>query len=278
MPALAARLERTERRIAQRRRHQGATLVYCDPIFFARERLGFEPDPWQERVLQSASPRLLLNCCRQSGKSTIAAILALHQALYVPRSLVLLVSRSLRQSAELFKKVQDMLSLLPVRPKLDEDNKLSLQLVNGSRIVSLPGSEETIRGFSGVALLIEDEASRVSDALYLATKPMLAVSQGRHILMSTPWGKRGHFYEAWEHGGAVWERVTVTAHQCPRISSAFLAEEQAQMPANWFASEYLCQFTDAVDQVFSHDDVMGAVTDEVSPLFARGAVGLGGLQ
>ena len=106
---------------------------------------------------------------------------------------MLLVSRSLRQSGELFKKVQESLSFLPVRPKLDEDNRLSLQFANGSRIVSLPGSEENIRGFSSPSLIIEDEASRVSDALYLATKPMLAVSQGRHILMSTPWGKRGHF-------------------------------------------------------------------------------------
>ena len=180
---------------------------------------------------------------------------------------MLLVSRSLRQSAELFKKVQDQLSVLPVR-KLDEDNKLSLQLTNGSRIVSLPGSEETIRGFSGVSLLIEDEASRVSDALYLATKPMLAVSQGRHILMSTPWGKRGHFFEAWENEGPRWERVKITAYDCPRISAEFLQEEQEDMPANWFASEYLCQFTDAVDQVFSHEHVMAALSDEVEPLFS----------
>jgi hypothetical protein len=72
---------------------------------------------------------------------------------------------------------------------------------NGSRIVSLPSKEANIRGFSGVSLIIEDEASRVGDDLYLAMRPMLAVNQGRLILMSTPWGKRGHFFEAWEHGG-----------------------------------------------------------------------------
>jgi hypothetical protein len=267
MGALATRLQRIERRIAQLRREQGAKLVYIDPVYFARQRLGFEPDPWQERVLQSDSSRLLLNCSRQSGKSVTAAILALHCALYFPRSLVLLVSRSLRQSAELFKKVQDLLSLLPVRPRLDEDSKLSLQLANGSRIVSLPGSEETIRGFSGVSLLIEDEASRVSDSLFFATRPMLAVSQGRHILMSTPWGKRGHFFEAWEHGGAAWERIQITAYECPRIPADFLKEELETLGEWWFKQEYGCQFVETLDQVFSHEHVMSALSDEIEPLF-----------
>lgn len=66
---------------------------------------GIEPDPWQARVLRSASPRMLLNCSRQSGKSTVIALKALHKALYKPRRLTLLLSPSLRQSGELFKRV-----------------------------------------------------------------------------------------------------------------------------------------------------------------------------
>src|SRR3954470_23095302 len=114
---LKTELSRIKQRVAKRKAEP--VLVYLDPVFFARHTLGFEPDPWQEQVLQSGGKRMLLNCSRQSGKSTTAAVLALHQALYVRRSLVLLVSRSLRQSGELFKKVQDLLRLLPVRPRLD---------------------------------------------------------------------------------------------------------------------------------------------------------------
>jgi hypothetical protein len=209
----------------------------------------------------------LLNCCRQSGKSTVTAILALHQAVFFSHSLVLLISPSLRQSSELFKKVTDFLSLLPVRPQLLEDNKLSLHMMNGSRIVSLPSKEANVRGFSGPSLIIEDEASRVPDDLYLAIKPMLAVSKGRLILMSTPFGKRGHFFEAWENGGEQWHRVKIPAHDVPRISPAFLAEEKASMPALWFASEYLCEFTENEDAVFSYADVQNALSPEVHPLF-----------
>jgi hypothetical protein len=59
-----------------------------DRVSFAR-RLGIEPDPWQEVLLRSASERVLLNCCRQSGKSTMTGIIALHQALYHLGSLIL---------------------------------------------------------------------------------------------------------------------------------------------------------------------------------------------
>jgi hypothetical protein len=238
-----------------------------DPVAFAEESLGITPDPWQAGALRWPGKRLLLNCARQTGKSTVAAILGLHRALHYPGSLVLLVSPSLRQSSELFRRVSELLSRLDTPPLLVEDNKLSMTLANKSRVVSLPSTEATIRGFSGASLIIEDEASRVPDDLYMAIRPMLAVSGGKLILMSTPFGKRGHFFEAWEHGGDAWERVRVTAAECPRISSEFLAEERAAMGDRWFAQEFDCQFLETEDQVFSYDLVMGALSADVAPLF-----------
>ena len=80
-------------------------VMALDPVAFARDGLGFTSDTWQTEALRWAGKRLMLNCCRQAGKSTIASILALHRALYYPGALVLLVSPSLRQSGELFRKV-----------------------------------------------------------------------------------------------------------------------------------------------------------------------------
>ncbi len=65
---------------------------------------GIESDAWQVQVLRSSAPRLLLNCSRQAGKSLTAATLGVHTALYEPKSLVLLLSPSLRQSQELFRR------------------------------------------------------------------------------------------------------------------------------------------------------------------------------
>ncbi len=245
-----------------------------DPVALARAA-GIEPDPWQSGVLRSAAPRLLLNCCRQSGKSTTTAALAVHTAVYEPGALVLLLSPSLRQSGELFKKALALYRALGRPVPAVAETALSLELEHGSRIVSLPGSEQTTRGFSGVRLLVIDEASRVEDPLYFSIRPMLAVSGGRLVALSTPWGKRGWWHDAWVDGGADWGRVEVPATACPRISPAFLEEERRALGPLWFASEYECKFVDTVDQVFSHELVMRAVTDEVKPLFGPGGLTLG---
>lgn len=133
-------------------------------------------------------------------------------------------------------------------------------------LVGLPGNEATVRGFSAVSLLVIDEASRVSDELYLALRPMLAVSQGTLWLMSTPFGKRGFFYEVWEHGGSEWERVRVPASECPRIPASFLEEERKAMGERWYRQEYLCEFEDSVSGVFDRDLVERAIRGDVIPL------------
>ncbi len=212
----------------------------------------------------------MLNCSRQAGKSTTTAIIALHEASYRPDSLILLVSPSLRQSRELFVKVCGFMRLLEPRPILEEDNRLSFTLSNGSRVVSLPGTGETVRGFSAPRLVIEDEAAFVEDGVYGAMRPMLAVSGGRLILMSTPYGKRGHFFEAWKDGGPEWLKIEVTALQCPRISEEFLEKERREIGDLWFRQEYGCEFLETVDQVFRYDDIERALSDEVKPLFGAG--------
>ena len=238
-----------------------------NPVLFARQSLGFEPDTWQQQALSWTGKRLLLNCCRQSGKSTTAAVIALHRALYYPGSLILLVSPSLRQSSELFKKVADEFNKLEAKPKRLEDNRLSLILESRSRIISLPSSEATIRGFSGASLIIGDEAARITDDLYYAVRPMLAVSGGKLILMSTPFGKRGFFFHEWTEGGQAWERIKITCYDCPRIAPEFIKEEKAAMPDMFFKAEYEGEFTEAIDSVFSYELVMSAFSSEVKPLF-----------
>jgi hypothetical protein len=231
------------------------------------EDLGFEPDPWQRTVLRSGARRLLQLCCRQAGKSTTTAILALHTALYRPGSLVLLLSPSLRQSSELFRKLNGFYTQLGRPVSSAQETSLALLLTNGSRIVSLPASPETIRGFSGVRLLVIDEAAMVPDDLFVAVNPMLAVSRGRLVCLSTPLGKRGWFHEAWEGPSTLWERVKVTAWDCPRIAHEFLAEQQQLLGQRWFRQEYECSFEETIGQVFSSETIRAAFETDEPPLF-----------
>jgi hypothetical protein len=238
-----------------------------DRVAFA-EKLGIVPDGWQEDFLRSSADRVLLNCSRQSGKSTMSAMIALHRALYHPGSLVLCLAPALRQSQELFGKVAGFYRDLgrPVAPQ--GERKLSLELENGSRIITLPGSEKTIRGFSGATLLLVDEASRVDDGLYYAIRPMLAVSGGRLMMLSTPAGRRGVFHEEWTNGEG-WERYEIPAEEVPRIPPGFLAEERAALPAFIYEQEYCCRFIETEDQLFGYDLVASSITDEVAPLFGE---------
>jgi hypothetical protein len=134
-------------------------------------RLGVEPAEWQQRILRSEADRVLLNCSRQSGKITMVAIIALHRALYHPGSLILCLAPALRQSQEFFGKIVGFYRHLGRPVPADAEQRLGLELTNGSWIVALPGTKKTIRGFSGVDLLVLHEATQVDDALSTPSGP-----------------------------------------------------------------------------------------------------------
>ena len=203
--------------------------------------MGLKPDPWQVEVLEGRHQRLLLNCCRQAGKSTVVAFLALVEAIFQQDSKILLLSRSYRQSRELFKTLLGYYDRLGC-PLKKSRRAEELELTNGSRIIPLPCKEETIRGYANITLLVIDEAARVFDDLYRAVRPMLAVSEGRLIALSTPFGKRGFFYDCWAKGGADWQRIEIPADKVSRIQPKFLEEERRALGEAWFRQEYGCSF------------------------------------
>ena len=223
-------------------------LQQNDPTRLMRS-FNLEPDPWQLEVLEGSHQRLLLNCSRQAGKSTTVAILALANALWNAGSLTLMLSRTFRQASELFGIVTE-LHTRAREPLLARRNAEELVFKHGSRIVCLPCKEETIRGYSNVSMMIIDEAARVPDDLYRAVRPMLAVSNGRLICLSTPYGKRGFFWREWSAGGNAWHRIELPANRCPRIKPEFLEEERIHLGEQWFRQEYFCSFESVQGLVF----------------------------
>lgn len=229
------------------------------PVLFA-EALGFEKlDHWQQQVLNSESKRILLNCCRQSGKSTITALSALHHAMYYPNAMVLIISHTYQQAAETFRKVSNFYRQVEVgweRPENSSEHRM--QLTNGARIVTLSGQRpDSIRGFSAVTLLIIDEASQVMDESYYAARPMLATSGGKIILLSTPHGKQGFYYDAWiaENPEDDWLKIEISAEQCPRLSKDYLREEKNTFPDWFYNQEYFNHFAEGLSNVFKSEDI-----------------------
>jgi hypothetical protein len=245
----------------------GADLARSlDPSRIAAD-VGLLLDDWQRDLMRSTAPRVLLLASRQSGKSTTCALIAIATAIATPGALVLLVSPSQRQSAELFRSLMGYLRRLDDAPRITAESVLRCELANGSRICALPGESNTVRGYSGATLIVADEAARIPDELLAAIRPMLATSNGRLIALSTPAGKRGWFHAAW-HGDESWHRVRVPATDCPRISKEFLAEELRELGAQRFSEEYSLAWLDDTTAVFPVHLIDACITDLVRPLFS----------
>src|SRR5262249_24853470 len=140
---------------------------------------------------------------------------------------------------------------------LDESQKAvkwtetQLELANGSRIVCLPGQEETVRSFQGVSLLVKDEAARIPDELNKSVTPMIAISKGQEVDLSTPWGQRGRYYRRWNDlDRKEIKRFKVTWKQCPRHNAAFIAQEVREHGQEWVNQEYEVMFTAMSGLVF----------------------------
>jgi hypothetical protein len=229
-----------------------------------------DPDEWQTRIVRCSDPRILILACRQVGKSLVAGCLALREALLRPGATVLLLAPSERQAAELLRdKVMRLWAALGRPLDTGTDNGLRLELSNGSRVIALPGKEATIRVYASVRLLVVDEAARVPDPLFHAITPMLAVSRGRLVCLSSAYAEMGYFHDQYVHGGDRWRRVKILAADCPRISPEFLAEELAVMGQRLFDREYNGVFTSADDAVFDPGAVDRALSVPASgpPLF-----------
>jgi Terminase large subunit, T4likevirus-type, N-terminal len=227
-----------------------------DPVEFART-VGIESDPWQVDVLASDHPRKILCCGRQTGKSTVAAVLAIHKALTRPGSTVLVVAPGERQAKLLFSKAASIYKRAGYPMPAHSERRTGLELSNGSVIEALPAVERTTRGYS-VDLLLVDEAAAVADLDYHGILPALIATQGEQVLLSTPRGKRGFFFDLY-HSSDDWQRVMVRSDETPRIRQEDLEVFRSTMPEQFFRQEFYCEFLDTEGGLFSYDDVEAAL-------------------
>lgn len=249
--------------------------VALDPVAFSRD-IGIDPDDWQGELMRCTAKRILLNCSRQSGKSTTAGTLSMHIAIYQDGAQTAILAPGMRQGRELYRKVH-WAYVRAGRPlKARTETQFELELVNDSRVIVLPGTEATARGLSGIDYLLIEEASRVPDEAYFAVRPMIATKpHAKVIIMSTPFGTRG-FYHAeyrriieskmdilFDGKNDRWEYFEIPASKCPRITEEFLEEEKATMGEFWFNQEYLCQFMDAETAAFRSSDIERIVSQDI---------------
>ena len=210
-----------------------------------------ELDDWQKKVLETKG-NICLRSGRQVGKTTIISVKAAQYAVQNPKKTILIIASVERQALHLFEKtlgyIHDNHKILIKKGK-DKPTKHKIHLTNGSTIYCLPTglSGYGIRGFT-VDLLIADEAAFIPEAVWTAVTPMLAVTKGDIILLSTPFGKGGYFYRCFQ--AKDFTAFHISSEDCPRKNQTFLDSERSRMSRLQYAQEYLGEFVDELRQFF----------------------------
>jgi hypothetical protein len=240
-----------------------------DPVAWVQSAFGFAADHKQAEILRSEALRLILLTARQVGKSTIAALRALFLALRHRNSLILMVSPVGSQAGEILRKATYFAAELGIRVRGDGVNDQSLLLPNGSRLVARPAVPVSLRGYSQARLIIVDEAAYVKQDSFKALSPILAVGGGSLWVVSTPAGPVGHFADLWHDPDNGWEKHSITAAECPRLTPEFIDSERRTFGDLYVAQEYFCQFVAAGLQLLTRSQIKEATVESLPEVHFR---------
>lgn len=224
-----------------------------DPVVLFERATGLVALPWQKSYLRATGNVAVLKA-RQTGATTSAAAIALHCALYHEAVDVVLISRSQKQSGEIIKKVRHAARRLGIR--FEQDSATMLQLVNGSRIVSLPGTPASVRGYSvgHGGVMIIDEAAFVPPETWVAARALIA-SGGRWIVQSTPAGQYGDFFELVQAADPDWLHLSIRADEVPHIPAEYLDAQRKAMTPDAYAQEFEAVFGKVAASLFTLDQI-----------------------
>ena len=245
-------------------------------------------DRWQQQALNHEG-NLVLRTGRQVGKSTVVAVKAYNLAMEFEGTTTLVVAAVQRQSSLLFEKIRAMFDMdnraaidkaltgkvfnnqkekrnaeKAASIYIEEPTLTRLRLKNGSEIICVPTGRTGagIRGFT-VDFLIADEAARIPDEVWVAILPMMATSKkqrgtGWQILLSTPLGKRGYFYDCCQDKDFL--HIHFSSEKCKRINKKYLRTQKKNLTKVQYAQEFLGDFIEDYCQFFASDLVDNATT------------------
>lgn len=234
-----------------------------DPTFFARYMLGITPYIYQDIFLNDKSKLIAVCCGRQVGKTMMTAIRALHQAIFFPDKRVIVFSKNMDQAKKLLSEIRNLIykgdahfgQFIKTKHvfslKIDDtrpNNTQQISFTNGSYVKSLPATDGA-RGESADLLILDEAAFMEDDIFEQVIEPMVTHTGGAIILITTPNGMRGFFYDYFDPFNKkekhVYSRYWFPSVVCPNPFVQEMVERKVNDPSTdelSFRQEYLAEF------------------------------------
>lgn len=237
-------------------------------------------DLWQEEFLKTEGDKILCTG-RQVGKSVICGRDAAEWSVKNKDTTILMIAPTERQAYALFDKTLTYLVYhFPtwIKKGRDKPTKEKITLTNNTKIYCLPvGLSGLGIRFLTVGRLYVDEASRIPEDVWSAVTPMLLTTGGDSIYLSTPFGAQGEFWRCWINQDSSYDSFTRFSMDSETVvtnrpicetwterqkEKALQKLEQAKsrMSKREYAQEYLGQFLDDLNRLFSDDLIKSRCT------------------
>ena len=231
---------------------EALTKLAENPTLFAEHLLNFKPFPYQQKLLNDQSKRIIACMARQTGKTTTIATKAIHYAYTHPNTTTLIISPSLRQSIIMFDKILAFTTQNQLLAKsITRKTRTIIQLTNKSQIIALPCSENLLRGYTAQLTICDEAAFIPEKTITQIIFPMLSTTNGTAIFLSTPWDKNHFFYRAFVN--PAYSIHKIKSADCPLIKPEFLEEMRQNMTREAFLMEYEAEFVEALNSYFPQD-------------------------
>lgn len=238
-----------------------------DPIYFSekyiqivnvdRGLIPIELYDYQKEIINKITNNRMVTVVtsRQAGKTTTAAAVILHYIIFNGHKRVALLANKGDSAREILERIKIAYEALPawLQQGVEEWNKGSISLENGSTVIAAATSSSAIRGKS-VNLLYIDEAAFVEnwDEFFASVFPTISSGETTKILFTSTPNGLNHFYKTCTGAQAPrdskefngYEFVEVTWDKVPGRTEKWKNETLAAM--NWdyekFEQEFNCSF------------------------------------
>lgn len=206
-----------------------------DPVKFAREVIGMEPDEWQCELLQSvADPKIRRVSCRSGhgvGKSSAVAMAAIwHVLMRVPSKTVVTAPTSAQLFDACFAEMKNIAKRL--KPPFNElleikSDRIELKSAPESTFISCRTSrQEQPEALAGVhspsTLLLADESSGIPESVFEAASGSMSGIHSTTVLTGNPTRNTGFFYDTHNRLKENWHTMHVSCVDSNRVSEDFI--------------------------------------------------------